>query len=191
MHPPPARHAGLHPAAPSLCPGPHCAPGPAPFHTPQTLHVEWPGKGGLSLVVRAPLSRAEPAQPVIASMLSLLLDNLAALKALAEQQQRQLGAFEKQVGAGACSRRALQLGAGMGGLAWGCAWGLRQGHGSPERDGLSTSSTVLPATGAAAAAVLRPQAERSQDLIDRYVNTKAQQDKETNAKVDWLAGWLG
>lgn len=66
--------------------------------TSQTLAVEWPGKGGLSLVVRAPLARAEPAQPVIAGMLSLLLDNLTALKQLAEQQQRQLGEFEKQVG---------------------------------------------------------------------------------------------
>lgn len=79
----------ISPVAGALLP----TPGP-----PQTLAVEWPGKGGLSLVVRAPLARAEPAQPVIAGMLSLLLDNLTALKQLAEQQQRQLGEFEKQVG---------------------------------------------------------------------------------------------
>lgn len=51
-------------------------------------------------MVRAALARAEPAQPVVLSMLGLLLDNLAALKQLAELQQRQLGEFEKQVGAG-------------------------------------------------------------------------------------------
>lgn len=79
--------------------------------------MEWPGKGGLSLVVRAPLARAAPAQPVIASMLGLLLDNLAALKALAQQQQAQLGAFEKQVGAARC-RRVLQ----EGGMAVWVAW---------------------------------------------------------------------
>lgn len=63
----------------------------------------------------------------------------------------------------------------MGGMAWVRAVGRRSEAGPhPGFARRTACSRCRP---------VHRQAERSQDLIDRYVNTKAEQDKQTNAKV--------
>jgi hypothetical protein len=64
----------------------------------QELTVSWLLSSGAKSDVVARLAPAVPAAPVLASMLELLVDNLAAVKATALSARQHMAEFEKQVG---------------------------------------------------------------------------------------------
>lgn len=71
----------------------------------QTLAVEWQPPGQeLRVRVRASLAAAQPPAPIVADLLGLALDNVAALAAAAQQAQQVAAEFEKQVGMGGLRR---------------------------------------------------------------------------------------
>ena len=167
---------------------------PAPL-CPQELTVSWLLSSGAKSDVIASLAPAVPAAPVLASMLELLVDNLAAVKATALTAMQHMREFEKQVG----GRVGEQCVGGCGCTLYFTLM-VKNSVLLPPLLGSQCGSSVppRPPTHAVLQACRRRQpgaepsqhspraclqASRSQELVDKYVNTKAAQDKETNAKV--------
>lgn len=158
---------------------------------PQELTVEWqpPNQAaGLRLQVRVSLSPAPAAAPIVADTLGLLLDNLSATGLVAAEQQRAAGEWEAQVRQD--GQPALAGAAGRGCSCWHSTSVARAARCATSMEGLAQPSkhAALPPL-----CLHTPplQASRSDQLVRQYVQERAAQDKEANARVAALLNRCG